>query len=192
MTPNPTTAPLGPTDWAHVRWPAIVIALLAGHALLVTGALVLSSTLIPAASIAPSGYAEALRWDDLQAERAASARLGWTATVTPAPQADLMGRRPIEIVLLDAEGAPVEGAMLDVALYHYAKADQPVAFRAGPSDAAGRVVAAPPLRRAGQWRLTAVVQRGADRLLIETDVWAPEPGLAQPTAANTLPGGPIR
>jgi len=72
-------------------WPALVAVLLLGHVVLITGSLILSSPWIPAASIAPSGYEEALKWDALQAERAASERLGWTLTMTPTDQLELNG-----------------------------------------------------------------------------------------------------
>ena len=155
------------TPWRSYSWPVLVALLLGGHVVVVTGALLLSSTLIPGASTAPAGYAEALAWDDLQEARRESERLGWTLEVFPADEQTFAGERVVDFVLQDASGAPIEDADLSVTLYHHSRPNQPLEVRLPQ----GPYVAMLPLRREGTWRIEAVAERGVDRFLVEADVW---------------------
>ncbi len=164
------------TAWSRYKWPAIVVALLGGHVVIVTGALLLSSTLIPGASVAPSGYAEALAWDELKAARQASEALGWTLTVTPTDKTELNGDRWVTFSLHNAAGEPVVGAELAVILYHHSRPHEPIEVGAAPSATTpGDYVAAIRLRREGTWRLEAVATRDKNRFLVESDLWIDKP-----------------
>lgn len=164
------------TRWRSLTWPAIVVLLLGGHVFLITGALLLSSTWIPGASTAPAGYAEALKWDDLKALRQASERLGWTLEVIPTDQTELNGDRRVEFVLRDRTGELVEGAELTVTLYHLSRPKDVIDQKlAASAQTPGRYEATMELDREGVWRLNAIADRGADRFLVEADLWVAPP-----------------
>ena len=165
MSNDPATEAI--TSWRTYTWPVLVALLLGGHVFVVTGALLLSSTLIPGASTAPAGYAEALAWDDLQAARRDSERIGWTLEILPSSAQTLEGERRIDFVLRDASGAPIDDADLSVTLYHHSRPNQPLEVRLSE----GPYLATLPLRREGTWRIEAVAERGGDRFLVESDVW---------------------
>lgn len=153
-------------------WPILVAILLLGHVVLITGALLLSSTWIPAASTAPSGYEAALRWDALQAERATSAQLGWTLTMTPTEETALNGDRLVRFYLIDAGGEPLGGADLRATLYHHSRPQEAIEIDLKPQESApGEYEATLSMRREGLWRLAAVATRGDDRFRVETDQW---------------------
>ncbi|QDT67936.1 FixH [Planctomycetes bacterium MalM25] len=161
-----------PLPASRFFWPALVVVLLLGHVVLITGSLLLSSTWIPAATTAPSGYEAALKWDTLQAERAASDRLGWTLTMTPTDQTEVNGDRLVRFNLTDADGVPLNGADLDVTLYHHSRPQQPIEVDRVPNASTpGEYATTLSMNRVGLWRLAAVATRGDERFRVETDQW---------------------
>ncbi|TWT97561.1 FixH [Botrimarina colliarenosi] len=162
----------GTAWWRRLTWPAVVVVLLSGHVVIMMGALLLSSTRLPGGSTAPSGYAAALAWDDLQALRRASDRLGWSLELTPTDRTELNGDRHVEFTLRDAEGNPVDGADLSVTLYHLSRPSEPIeATLAASAAEPGRYEAVMRLRREGVWRVQAVATRGVERFLVDADLW---------------------
>lgn len=170
MSSEPASAASAP--WRGYGWPVLVVALLGGHVVVVIGALVLSSTLIPGASIAPAGYAEAMAWDELQAARRASDRLGWTLEVVPSNESSLNGESRVDFLLSDALGNLIEDAELSVAMYHHSRPDKTVEARL----ASGPYSVTVPRQREGTWRVEAVAERDADRFLVEADIWVARVG----------------
>ena len=166
----------GGISWPEFKWPMIVTVLLAGHAFLITGALLLSSTLIPSASTTPAGPATELKWDDLVALRGSSKQLGWTLEVTPTDRTELNGDRHVRFDLRNAIGEPIPDAELFVILYHHNRPYQPIEARFDPpDDASGTYNATLRIGREGLWRLSATAQRGEDRFLVEADFWIGKP-----------------
>lgn len=172
MSENSQAATRPDVWWHDFTWPAIIVVLLGGHAFIVTGALLLSSIWIPGASTAPAGYSEALRWDELKASRAASERLGWSLQMTPTERVELNGDRRVEFVLSDADGTPVEGASLSIALYHYSRPRDLVEQTFERTlEKPGHYAASLRIRREGLWRLRATAERGEEHFLVEEDLW---------------------
>ena len=167
-----TTEPTqDPAWWSPYVWPSVVAALLGGHVLIVLGALVISATMNPAASVAPAGYAEALAWDEQQAARLESDRLGWTLQVTPGDKRDLRGDRLVTFTITDRDGVPVEGADFFITLYHHAHPGNPIAQQVPPSDGSPDYRAKLPLRHSGLWRLSALATHGGARFVSQSDLW---------------------
>lgn len=162
----------GPNSVAgRYGWPAAVVALLAGHALLLTTGWLVAAARIPGAVVAPAGYEEALSWDERQAARRAGAALGWVLDVTPTDVTELNGDRRVQVIVRDRDGVPVEGVSVDLQMYHYARPQYRVERRLEPGPMPGVFDTMLPLRREGQWRLYATASRGDDRLIVETDLW---------------------
>ena len=116
------------------------------------------------------GYAEGIAWDDRQAARRESERLGWRLEAFPSAEQRVTGERTLDFVLLGRDGAPVEGARLDVTLYHHGRPNQPV--EASLSGAPLRVTL--PRPREGLWRVLATATRGDERFVVEADFWMPQ------------------
>lgn len=159
-----------PSVWRSMRWPVIVGVLLAGHVFIITGALLLSSTLIPAAFTAPAGYEEALKWDELKALRERSAELGWTLEIEPTNRTEINGDRLLAMRLLDRDGAAINDAVITLRIYHLARPDE-VQERVVSVGDEGLYATSLRMRREGAYQLTATVERGADTMLMETEVW---------------------
>ena len=175
MSAEPQNATQPTASWKRFVWPAVIVALLGGHLVLISAALLLSTALIPAATVAPSGYAEALAWDEEQALRRESERLGWSLEVLPSRIADLLGERDVAFVLEDADGAMVDSADLRVTLYHHSRPGEAIRATIPPAlDQPGVYAAKLPLKREGLWRLSASAKRGGDELLVDTDFWLPK------------------
>lgn len=77
--------------------------------------LIIRATNDPSFAVEPEYYEKAVEWDRIQAERAASDRLGWAMDVDA-------GRDALRIELRDALGRPVEGAEVEVIAFHNARA----------------------------------------------------------------------
>lgn len=170
----------GAVGWHHIRWPAIVVALLAGHIFIVTGALLLSSTWIPGASVAPVSYTDDLKWDELQALRDDSQQLGWSLEVLPTDETEVNGDRRVRFILRDALGEPIPDAKLSVTIYHHSRPNRPSEAIFEPSEnASGEREAALDIDREGLWHLDANAQRDDDRFLVENDFW-----IGKPTGAS--------
>lgn len=163
-------------SWYHLKWPAIVVVLLAGHIFIVTGALLLSSTWMPGASVVPASYADDLKWDDLQVLQDKSQQLGWSLEVMPTDATELNGDRHVRFVLRNAQGEPIPDAKLAVTIYHHSRPHRPIETFFEPSDdAAGVREAALDIDREGLWHLSATAQHESDRFLVENDFWIGEP-----------------
>lgn len=159
--------------WCSFKWPGIVVGLLAGHVVIVTGALLLSSIWIPGASISPRELGDQLRWDELQALRRSSEQLGWNLEVAPTGKAAINGDREVEFVLRDSNGMPIRDADVQVAMYHYSRPNRPIeiAFKLDPKAGGHRHLASLDIDREGAWRVSALASRGAERFLAEADFW---------------------
>ena len=109
-----------------------------------------------------AGYDEkALRWDEEQALRAASSRLGWKAELVVDPASDVRGLHEISIKLSDAEAQPVAGAHFDLTAFHRAYAGEPQLIKLKENQDgvySGEVV----LRKSGFWQFTGKAQSEDD------------------------------
>ncbi len=153
-----------PGRWASMRWPLILIAMLGGHMLLMFIALALALG-GPTRAVEPDYYRKAQQWDEHQAAQRASDALGWTMALTPAALPEADGRRLVTLQLLDAEQQAIDGAAVELIVFHHAAAAEHITLTA---ESLGRGVYRLhlPHARPGVWefRVTAVV--GGQRSLI--------------------------
>lgn len=140
-------------------WPIGIVGALAvtvaANALLIVAANEPRATVIE-----PDYYRKAVAFDSTMAERAADARLGWRVEAALS-QPGTAGAR-LEAQVLDAAGAPLDGAEVRVVAVHNLDADRPVEARLMGAGT-GRYTATLPLRFHGMWELRFVVERGNQR-----------------------------
>lgn len=112
-------------------------------------------------AVEPDYYRKAVDWDSTMAQRDRDVALGWELVVVGMPiPAD--GATTLTIHLRDRNGAPVTGAVVQVAASHNAAGSTIVAgvlVETGAGTYAGPLAA----RRPGIWELRFSVARGADR-----------------------------
>ncbi|MEM6673548.1 MAG: FixH family protein [Planctomycetota bacterium] len=146
-----------------LRWPLIIVGMLLTHVSAMMLAVKIASG-DTGHAVLPDYYQRAVAWDDLQAEARASARLGWTASVTPSVLTDERGRREIRVVLHDRFGAAVEGAALTARTWHLAVGDPiDVAFQASAEP--GVYVGRAAMERPGRWHVDLVADQGPSRFV---------------------------
>lgn len=111
----------------------------------------------PSFAVEPDYYAKAVHWDESQAARAASASLGWRATVAATHDG-------VEVELSDEQGRPLEGAEVGLVAFHNARAKDRLSTFLEPT-APGRYAVKRRLERPGIWEIRLSAQRGEDRFL---------------------------
>ncbi|MCU0618023.1 MAG: FixH family protein [Gemmatimonadaceae bacterium] len=114
----------------------------------------------PSFAVEPDYYRKAVEWDSTSARRARSDALGWQ--VTPTVQVGGTNSE-LSLTLVDAQGAPIDGATIAGELLHVARASQmqTVQFTARN----GGYVATVQMPRAGVWELRLDATRGDQRFL---------------------------
>ena len=148
------------------KWPLLVVALLAAHVMILV-VVVLVATRDPSFAVTPNYYENAVHWDQSQAQRRASEKLGWRLEVAAADEAERDGSRAVTFTLADAAGTPLTGAKLDVTCFHHAHANQPVHLNATTA-ADGRATQVMPLRRAGFWDFQCLATAADGRTFTQT------------------------
>ncbi|HRJ49541.1 MAG TPA: FixH family protein, partial [Phycisphaerales bacterium] len=99
-------------------WPGAIFALL-GVNVVVVAVTVYFAVTDPSASIEPNYYEKAVRWDESAARRASSGRLGWGVHLELGPTAQ---GRELLATLRDADGMGIDGARVEVEMFHHARA----------------------------------------------------------------------
>lgn len=115
--------------------------------------LVIRATSDPSFAIEPDYYSKAVRWDELQAERAASRDLGWKIQV-------VARRDQLRIALRDSLGRPIDGAQVEVEAFHNARANDRIREKLVPKGL-GVYVLNRTFHRLGVWeyRLAALLDK---------------------------------
>lgn len=134
------------------RWGVIAIALLGLH----VSAMLLAvriATDDPSFASAPDFYARAVAWDDIAAQRRASAELGWTAHIAPSA---LSERLVIDV--RDAGGAPIDGLVGSVRLFHHTRPKAPLEI-ALEGRGGGVYFAKVDVGQPGAWQIALLAQR---------------------------------
>ena len=149
----------------HVAWPAFVVGILMMSVGFVVFTVIAANSDGGAQVVAD--YHAGGGWDEQVALQAASDRLSWTADVAvEAPIEN--GLRPVEIVVRDGDGQPVEGLEGTVRLGrpHRAAAVAELPLRPQPGQPGAYQVLAP-IRTSGLWDVHLDATRGADRFLAQ-------------------------
>lgn len=137
----------------HVRWPLLIVGLLATHVAGMVFAVSLINHRTRTLGVVDDYYDRAVKWDEHQAIVRASKELGWHVTIDPAATVDPAGRRNITFTLTDAAGAPIPSATLDVTCTHPAHADAPARY-AFPASPDGKFSQTLPMRYEGFYDFT--------------------------------------
>ena len=135
----------------RARWPWIIVGLLGGHVLLMVAAVTIA-THDRSFAVVPNYYQRAVNWDQTQAEKRASEKLGWHVRVEASSRVDPIGRRAVSFVLADADGKALDHAVLDVEYFHHAHGDEDKQVKLTP-DATdpSRFTVLLPMRYPGNW-----------------------------------------
>ena len=150
-------------------WPVGVACALALHASLCFGALFLAS-MDRSFAIEPDYYEKAVAWDENRAEQEQSDALGWTIETEISGAATLRGERRIQCVITDRDGGVVEGAAVDVIVFHHARAAERATLRL-VEESAGTYGGLAPPNRDGEWELRFTAIRGDDRFTHRRVTW---------------------
>lgn len=138
-------------------WPALVIALLGGHTLLLTFA---ATKAIGAGTRTVPSYGRAdADWDQAQQQLRASEALGWIVTLDAEREADTRGQRMVTVSLTEAQGDPIPGAQLKLTYFHQAEGTEHEATEF-QSQADGTYTTFTTLRNSGFHEFQLVVESG--------------------------------
>lgn len=127
--------------------------------------------------VEPDYYRKAVQWDSTMAHRAASDRLGWTATVSLVAGGDVPGSRAgagtLRVTLVDSTGVGIAGAVVGAVLIHNTDAGRPLEL-ALRDEGEGRYEVDVPLAHAGLWEVRVSAERAGARFaaIAHTDVAA--------------------
>jgi nitrogen fixation protein FixH len=107
-------------------------------------------------------YQKAINWDSKRAQDRANAELGWSLDYGVAAPT-VPGERPqLEVSLRDRDGAPIDGAAVELEAFSNVDSGNIIRVPLTESDTAGTYTATPDMRRNGLWEMRFVVTRGAD------------------------------
>lgn len=142
-------------------WPWIIGGALALH-VIVSLVVVFVATSDPSYAVEEDYYQKALAWDERRAQDHANAVLGWSFEVSALPPEQPGNQPEVEAMILDASGAPLNGAVVSIEAFHNTHSGDII--RGTLTESGDGIYSARlPLRDNGRWELRFVVQRGSDR-----------------------------
>ncbi|MEM7624841.1 MAG: FixH family protein [Planctomycetota bacterium] len=164
----PKPMPDQPSPARRFSWPVIVVLLLGGHATLIISAVTLAVT-GTGRGVVPDYYAQAVDYDTHKRDLAASRALGWELALESKGQIDAQGRRTITATLKDAQGEPINDAVVDLRLTRLSdgRVDE---LKLSPRTEAGSYYARAELPAAGRYHAESVVYRGSQRFVQAEDL----------------------
>ena len=145
----------------EIKWPAIIVGALTVHALAWIAVAVLATS-NPSYAVEEDYYDKAVAWDAKRQQDAVNADLGWQLIADVEPPALPGAPAVVQVTLVDAAGRPIDGATVDLEMFHNARADLILRERLA-GDGAGRYSCELPMRRNGRWEMRFDVRRGAER-----------------------------
>jgi len=126
-TPPSQTSPTKDTRSFFERglhWPLGLICLF-----LVSATFVITTAVLGAGkgsqAVEPDYYARSIDWDSEKDRLKAADRLGWDVRVSASPIVDPVGTRHVAVMILDTNGNPVEGSMVELICFSQSNAHQP-------------------------------------------------------------------
>jgi len=141
-------------------WPWIIAGALALH-VFASLVVVFMATSNPSYAVEEDYYQKALHWNDKRAQDRTNEELGWILDLEVHPAAAPGGEPVLEVRLTDADGEPVEGAVVAVETFHNTRAND--ILRAS-LDSVGEGIyrTTLPMKHNGRWELRFTVDRGQD------------------------------
>ena len=158
----------------ELKWPLIITSALAVHAVAWLGVVYLAVS-EPSHAVEADYYRKALDWDRSRAQAARNAELGWSLSAVLQPAATVASEPTLAVALVDREGEPLPGAVVEVEAFHNARADRIVRGRL-EARGGGRYAAALPIRRPGVWELRFGVECAGDRFTAVERMYVAAPG----------------
>lgn len=144
---------------AAKAWPLAIVGVLA-LTVVANAVLLWAASDRSAGATEPDYYRKGVAWDSTLALEERSDALGWTVEAGIAAPAS--GGAEVRVRLRTADGAPIEGARVEVEAVHNLEADHHLSgalVERAPGEYAARFA----LRHAGRWELRVRAERGADR-----------------------------
>ncbi|MEM6854454.1 MAG: FixH family protein [Planctomycetota bacterium] len=177
---NHESTPTPPTKRRRFSWPIIVVTLLGGHATIIITAVTLAVG-GTGRGVVPDYYRQAVDFDRHKADLAASAKLGWTVTLTPGSLVDAEGRRVIQATLTDAEGQPIDNAAVQLRLIRLVDGQAVEMNLNAHAQQNGRYEAVAEVPVGGWYQADLLAERGDDRFVLQQEIRAvggldPRPG----------------
>ena len=164
--PTPQTAVVNtdipPLDRPTGRWhwPAIIISFLGVQVVLSFAALYFALS-DPSASVEPNYYARGLSYDQRRAEQQLMATLGWQPGLILSGAAGSPPHRSLGLRLVDRNGAPLEGAIVQVVAFAHARAVDRYALTLQPAPGSPGFYAADlPTPQQGLWEFRFTLRHG--------------------------------
>lgn len=154
---NENAAPRASQGWI---WPVIICALLGGQVLLMGVVYYIANT-DPTFAVEPDYYQKGLDWDQHAAQDRSNTRLGWTVDFAIGPAADLLENHEFTCTLLNHDGAPLDGAVIDLTAFHHARGDHRLQTKLDALGK-GRYGAKIKMKRDGLWEFRFDVKRGPE------------------------------
>ncbi len=150
---------------AFLSWGAFILFFFALQAVLWSVAITVTASDTSHAVV--SGYdQEALRWDQTVAQQQASDALGWSAELKIDGSSDVPGDRKLVVVIIDASGAPLAGATVEVLAFHKARAARGQQLEL-KEIAPGIYSARLKVQHQGNWKIKGTASLAGSRLLFE-------------------------
>lgn len=115
----------------------------------------------PSFAVEPAYYEKAVRWDEIQAERQSSAKLGWSVEAR-------LGAEALRVELRDEQGLPVVDAEVELEVFHNARAKERLLSPATPSESGYELPG--PFDRPGLWVVRVRARRGPALFVAELEV----------------------
>ena len=150
------------------HWPFVIALMLLAHASIMIG------TIIHVGAkrdtyVDPAYYAKSVDWDTQRAMKEAADNAGWTVRISSEFVEQSPDQRRVQIELRDADGQPIEDALVELICYHPAQIsnrfDEVVLH-----DQNGVYAKGLPIARPGIWYAELTIQRRGVRALVTKDL----------------------
>lgn len=103
-------------------WPAIIVGMLVLHASIILGTLAVVSARHDL-YVEPDYYAKSIDWDNQREMFEAADKMGWVIEITTGdPASDSDPTRALSVSIVDANGDPIDRALVELECYHPAHA----------------------------------------------------------------------
>ncbi|QNN24823.1 FixH family protein [Planctomycetales bacterium ZRK34] len=136
------------------NWPMLIVSLLGLQIVLCVIAVYLAVS-DPTMAIEPDYYKKAVHWDQSAAEQRESDALGWSHELTVDPSQDTIGRREMTVLIRDADGEPLSGAVVEIEAFANARATQRFNLTL-VEQSPGQYTGLLPVRHTGLWEFTLI------------------------------------
>ena len=167
-TPNEQTG-----TWQAYFWPGFIIVLLTGQVILLSGMVYIATSDLSFA-VEPDYYQKGLNWDDIAAQQRRNTELGWEISLEFGDPSRPLAEREVRCVLTDRDGAPLDGAFIDMVAFPHSRGSERELVMLEP-EGDGVYSADMRFQKKGLWEFRFVVRRDPEVFthVERTDVYPP-------------------